>query len=60
LYYFASQTAAILGPVAFGGIIEVGGNDYRLMMLLSPIFLVLAFMMMLGVRRGEAQKPVSE
>lgn len=56
LYYFASQTAAIFGPVAFGGIIELGGNDYRLMMLLSPIFLVFAFVMMLGVRRGEAQK----
>jgi MFS-type transporter involved in bile tolerance (Atg22 family) len=56
LYYFASQTAAILGPVAFGGLIEVGGNDYRLMMLLSPIFLVVAFFLMFGVRRGEAKK----
>jgi len=55
LYYFASQTAAIIGPVVFGGIIQIGGNNYRLMMLLSPIFLVLAFAMMLGVRKGEAQ-----
>lgn len=55
LYYFASQTAAILGPVAFGGIIQIGGNNYRLMMLLSPIFLVVAFVMMMGVRSGEAQ-----
>ncbi len=55
LYYFASQAAAILGPVAFGGIIQIGGNNYRLMMLLSPIFLVVAFVMMMGVKRGEAQ-----
>ena len=55
LYYFASQAAAILGPVAFGGIIQIGGNNYRLMMLLSPIFLVVAFVMMMGVKSGEAQ-----
>jgi hypothetical protein len=41
--------------VAFGGIIQIGGNNYRLMMLLSPIFLVVAFAMMMGVKSGEAQ-----
>lgn len=54
LYYFMSQTAAIIGPVVFGGVVQVFNNNYSLMMLLSPIFLVGAWFMMLGVRRGEA------
>lgn len=56
LYYFASTLAAIAGPVAFGGIVDLSNNNYNLMMLLSPVFLVLAWVMMLGVRRGEARK----
>jgi len=54
LYYFMSQTAAIVGPVVFGGVVQVFNNNYSLMMLLSPIFLVGAWFMMMGVRRGEA------
>ena len=55
LYYFMSQTAAIVGPVVFGGVVQIFNNNYSLMMLLSPIFLVGAWFMMLGVRRGEAK-----
>ncbi len=57
LYYFASTLAAILGPITFGGLVQATGNNYNLMMLLSPVFLVLALVMMLGVRRGEAHLP---
>ncbi|NPV76327.1 MAG: MFS transporter [Anaerolineae bacterium] len=56
LYYFASTLAAITGPVMFGGVVGLSNNNYNLMMLLSPIFLILAWVMMLGVRRGEAKK----
>lgn len=56
LYYFMSQIAAIIGPVAFGGIVGAFGNNYRLMMLLSPIFLVVAWFFMLNVHRGEVQE----
>jgi MFS family permease len=55
LYYFMSQTAAIIGPIVFGGVVDIFGNNYNLMMLLSPIFLVCAWFMMLGVKRGEAK-----
>ena len=55
LYYFMSQTAAIVGPVVFGSVVQVFNNNYSLMMLLSPIFLAGAWFMMLGVRRGEAR-----
>ncbi len=55
LYYMASTLAAILGPNLNGWIVSLSGNNYSLMMLLSPIFLVGAWFMMLGVRRGEAK-----
>jgi maltose/moltooligosaccharide transporter len=59
LYYFASTLAAIAGPVLFGGIVGLSNENYNLMMLLSPIFLILAWIMMLGVRRGEARKSIN-
>jgi len=55
LYYFFSQLAATFGPVLFGWTIQFANNDYRLMMVIAPFFFLLAFFMMLGVRRGEAK-----
>ena len=55
LYYFFSQVAATLGPVVFGWTIQLSNNDYRLMMVIAPFFLILAFLMMLGVHKGEAK-----
>lgn len=54
LYYFFSQLAATFGPVFFGWTIQFANNDYRLMMVIAPFFFLLAFLMMFGVRRGEA------
>jgi maltose/moltooligosaccharide transporter len=58
LYYFASTLAAIAGPNIYGLIVGLNANNYAWIMYISPIFLVLAFIMMTGVRRGEA-KPES-
>jgi maltose/moltooligosaccharide transporter len=55
LYYFSSQIAATFGPILFGWTIQFARNDYRLMMAIAPVFLVLAFFMMLRVRTGEAK-----
>jgi MFS family permease len=55
LYYMASTMAAILGPNLNGWIVSLSGNNYSLMMLFSPIFMLLAFIMMIGVKRGEAK-----
>lgn len=55
LYYFASTLAAIAGPNIFGWIVQLGGNNYNLLMIFSPVFMLLAFLMMLGIRRGEAK-----
>jgi len=43
------------GPVFFGWTIQFANNDYRLMMVIAPIVFLLAFFMMIGVRRGEVQ-----
>ena len=54
LYYLFSTLGAIIGPILNGWIIQLGGSDYNLMLLVSPAILLAAFGTMLGVRRGEA------
>ena len=61
LYYLFSTLAAILGPTLYGVIVDVFSNNYNLIMVVSPIFTVAAFICMLFVRRGEAKTvPVTE
>jgi maltose/moltooligosaccharide transporter len=55
LYYMFSTLAAILGPILYGWIIQLTGNQYQMVMIVSPIFLVGAFLSMAGVRKGEAR-----
>ncbi len=54
LYYLFSTVAAIAGPIANGQVIERTGNNYNLIFLIAPFFFVVAFVLMLGVRHGEA------
>ena len=54
LYYLFSTLAAIVGPNVNGWAIQLTGNNYNIIMILAPIFFAIAFIMMLGVRRGEA------
>lgn len=55
LYYLFSTLAAIIGPILYGWIIQFSGDQYKLLMLVSPIFLLMAFLSMAGVRKGEAR-----
>lgn len=55
LYYLFSTLAAIIGPILYGWIIQFSGDQYKLLMLVSPIFLLMAFLAMAGVKRGEAK-----
>ena len=55
LYYFSSQLAAVLGPTLGGILVDVLGDQYRWLWLFSFVFMALAFLAMLGVRRGEAK-----
>ena len=55
LYYLFSTLSAIVGPNLNGWIVQLSGNNYNLMMFVAPVFLLIALILMLGVRRGEAQ-----
>ena len=55
LYYLFSTLAAIAGPNVNGWVIQFTGNNYNTIMLVAPIFMVLALFLMLGVKRGEAK-----
>jgi maltose/moltooligosaccharide transporter len=54
LYYFSSQSAAVLGPTLGGWSVEfLFGNEYRWLFLFSMLFMGLAVLAMLGVRGGK-------
>ena len=55
LYYLFSTLSAIVGPNVNGWAIQLTGNNYNIIMILAPVFFAIAFVMMLGVKRGEAQ-----
>jgi Na+/melibiose symporter-like transporter len=50
LYYLASQTAAFIGPSFSGQVLELLGNDYRLVCAYASVSLVVALAFMSGVR----------
>lgn len=50
LYYFASQSAAVLGPVLGGLLVDALGDQHRLLFLFSAVFMALALIVMTRVR----------
>jgi len=54
LYYLFSTLAAIAGPNINGWIVQLSGSNYNLIMLVAPVFMLVALVLMSGVRRGEA------
>ena len=54
LYYLFSTLSAIVGPNVNGWAITFTGNNYNVIMLIAPFFMLTALVLMLGVRRGEA------
>ena len=54
LYYLFSTLSAIIGPNVNGWAIQLSGNNYNVIMLIAPFFMLAALILMLGVRRGEA------
>jgi MFS family permease len=55
LYYLFSTLSAIVGPNVNGWAIQLTGGDYNVIMLIAPFFMIVAMVLMLGVKRGEAQ-----
>jgi maltose/moltooligosaccharide transporter len=60
LYYLFSTFSAIVGPNLNGFIVSLSGNNYNTTMYFGPLFLVVALILMLGVKRGEAVKTAGE
>ncbi len=58
LYYLFSTLSAIVGPNSNGWIIKLTGDNYNSIMLAAPVFMVVALLLMAGVRRGEAKMAV--
>lgn len=56
LYYLFSTLSAIIGPNLNGWIVQLSGNNYGAVMFVGPLFLLVALLLMLGVKRGEATK----
>ncbi|MDP1544700.1 MAG: MFS transporter [Anaerolineales bacterium] len=54
LYYLFSTFSAIIGPNVNGWAVQLTGGDYNIIMIISPVFMLIALVMMLGVKRGEA------
>lgn len=54
LYYLFSTLAAIVGPNLNGLIVQLSGQNYGMVMVFGPVFLIIALILMLGVKRGEA------
>ncbi len=54
LYYLFSTAAAILGPNLNGWIVQASGRNWNNIMLAAPVFLIIALVLMFGVKRGEA------
>jgi MFS family permease len=56
LYYLFSTLSAVAGPISNGLLISWTGNNYNSIMIIAPIFMVVALALMWGVKRGEAVK----
>jgi MFS family permease len=54
LYYLFSTFSAIIGPNVNGWAIQLAGNNYNIIMLIAPGFMLIALWLMLGVKHGEA------
>jgi len=54
LYYLFSTLSAIVGPNINGWAIQLTGGNYNIIMIIAPFFLLVAFGLMIGVKRGEA------
>jgi MFS family permease len=56
LYYLFSTFSAIVGPNLNGWIVQLNNNNYNTTMFAGPLFLMVALILMLGVKKGEATR----
>jgi MFS family permease len=56
LYYISGTSAAILGPILNGWIIDATGKNYNTIFWVAPAFMIVAMGCMWFVTRGEARE----
>jgi MFS family permease len=54
LYYLFSTLSAIIGPNLNGWAVQLTNGNYNIIMLIAPFFMMTAFGLMMGVKKGEA------
>lgn len=57
LYYFSSQSAAVLGPTLGGALVDLLGDEYRWLFLFSTLFMLLAWLTITQVGRAPSPTP---
>jgi len=55
LFYLTNQSAAIVSPIVTGAIIDWMGRDYQALFIVTSTTFVIALIIMVFVRRGEAR-----
>jgi MFS family permease len=53
IYFIATTLAATVGPVINGWLIDLTGRNYSLIFIIGPVFFLLSFIFMIGVKHGE-------
>jgi len=56
LYYLSGSLALITGPPVVGGLIDLTGNNYRVMFVVSGVFMALAGLLLHRMREVPAQR----
>jgi MFS-type transporter involved in bile tolerance (Atg22 family) len=60
LYYLFQTFSNIVGPNLNGLIVTLSHKNYNTVMYFGPVFLLIALVLMLGVKRGEVVKVVDD
>jgi len=53
LYFLVYTLSSVVGPILNGWLIQLAGHNYNMLMILGPVFLVIALLLLSGVKRGE-------
>ena len=60
LYYLFSTGAAIAGPIVNGLVVRLSGENYNTVLLFAPVWMALASVLLLRVRRGEVEERLND
>jgi len=55
IYFIATTLAAVAGPILNGWLIDLSGRNYSMIFIIGPVFFLLSFIFLIGVKHGEAQ-----